>query len=63
MTKAFSSPGTLYDIGFDLPETHVIRKDRKVCFAFFAGDWKSRLQLRGLDIGQSLTESRVAEEP
>jgi alpha-galactosidase len=41
--------GTLYDIGFDLPEAHVIRKDKKMYYAFFAGSWKGELELRGLD--------------
>jgi alpha-galactosidase len=41
--------GTLYDIGFDLPETHVIRKDKKMYYAFYASDWKGPLELRGLD--------------
>ena len=41
--------GTLYDIGFDLPEGHVIRKDKKMYYAFFAGNWKGTLELRGLD--------------
>ena len=41
--------GTLYDIGFDLPEAHVIRKDKKMYYAFFAGTWKDSLELRGLD--------------
>jgi alpha-galactosidase len=41
--------GTLYDIGFDLPEAHVIRKDKKMYYAFFAEDWKGALELRGLD--------------
>jgi alpha-galactosidase len=41
--------GTLYDIGFDLPEAHVIRKDKKMYYAFFAGTWKGGLELRGLD--------------
>jgi alpha-galactosidase len=41
--------GTLYDIGFDLPEGHVIRKDKKMYYAFFAGSWKGTLELRGLD--------------
>jgi alpha-galactosidase len=41
--------GTLYDIGFDLPEGHVIRKDKKMYYAFFAGNWKGILELRGLD--------------
>jgi alpha-galactosidase len=41
--------GTLYDIGFDRPEAHVIRKDKKMYYAFFAGNWKGPLELRGLD--------------
>jgi alpha-galactosidase len=41
--------GTLYDIGFDLPEGHVIRKDRKMYYAFFAANWKGALELRGLE--------------
>jgi alpha-galactosidase len=43
--------GTLYDIGFDLPETHVIRKDKKMYYAFYAADWKGPLELRGLNDG------------
>ena len=41
--------GTLYDIGFDLPEAHVIRKDKKMYYAFFARTWKGDVELRGLD--------------
>ena len=41
--------GTLYDIGFDRPEAHVIRKDKKMYYAFFAGQWNGTLELRGLD--------------
>jgi alpha-galactosidase len=41
--------GTLYDIGFDRPETHVIRKEKKMYYAFFASIWKGALELRGLD--------------
>jgi alpha-galactosidase len=41
--------GTLYDIGFDLPEAHVIRKDKKMYYAFFAGNWKGAVELRGLE--------------
>jgi alpha-galactosidase len=40
--------GTLYDIGFDLPESHVIRKDDKMYYAFFAGNWRGAVELRGL---------------
>ena len=41
--------GTLYDIGFDLPEAHVIRKGKKMYYAFYAANWKGALELRGLD--------------
>jgi alpha-galactosidase len=41
--------GTLYDIGFDLPETHVIRKNEKMYYAFYAANWKGRVELRGLE--------------
>ena len=32
--------GQLYDIGFDVPETHVIRKGQTLYYAFFANQWK-----------------------
>ena len=41
--------GQLYDIGFDLPETHVIRKDQTLYYAFFARHWKGPVELRGLE--------------
>jgi alpha-galactosidase len=41
--------GTLYDIGYDLPETHVIHKNKKMYYAFFAATWSGSLELRGLD--------------
>jgi alpha-galactosidase len=40
--------GQLYDIGFDVPETHVIRKDQAMYYAFFAKQWKGTVELRGL---------------
>jgi alpha-galactosidase len=40
--------GQLYDIGFDVPETHVIRKDQTMYYAFFAKQWKGLVELRGL---------------
>ena len=41
--------GHLYDVGFDVPETHVIRKDRTMYYAFFAKQWKGSVELRGLE--------------
>jgi alpha-galactosidase len=40
--------GQFYDIGFDRPETHVIRKDETMYYAFFAKQWKGPVELRGL---------------
>ena len=40
--------GDLYDIGFDKPEGHVVRKDGKVYYAFFAKSFNGPLELRGL---------------
>jgi alpha-galactosidase len=41
--------GQLYDIGFDAPETHVIRKDQTMYYAFFAKQWRGPVELRGLE--------------
>jgi alpha-galactosidase len=43
--------GTLYDIGFDRPETHAIRKDGRMYYAFFAPQWAGQVELRGLGQG------------
>jgi alpha-galactosidase len=40
--------GDLYDIGFDRPETHVIRKGDGMYYAFFARHWRGAIELRGL---------------
>jgi alpha-galactosidase len=40
--------GDLYDIGFDLPEAHVIRKGPEMYYAFFARHWSGPIELRGL---------------
>jgi alpha-galactosidase len=40
--------GDLYDIGFDLPEAHVIRKGGAMYYAFFAHLWNGPIELRGL---------------
>ncbi len=41
--------GALYDIGYDLPESHAIRKGDRMYYAFYADSWNDTLQLRGLD--------------
>ena len=41
--------GQLYDIGFDVPESHVIRKGKTMYYAFFAKQWKGTVELRGLE--------------
>jgi len=40
--------GGLYDIGFDVPETHAIRKDQNMYYSFYAPEWKGTVELRGL---------------
>ena len=40
--------GGLYDIGYDKPEAHCIRKDGKMYYAFFAPSYQGAVQLRGL---------------
>jgi alpha-galactosidase len=40
--------GDLYDIGFDRPETHVIRKGGEMYYGFFARQWNGPIELRGL---------------
>ncbi len=41
--------GELYDIGFDVPETHVIRKQQTMYYAFYAKHWQGPIELRGLE--------------
>jgi len=40
--------GSLYDIGFDRPEAHAIRKGGRVYYAFYAPKWEGKIELRGL---------------
>ncbi len=41
--------GELYDIGFDKPEAHVIKKGNDFYFAFYAKNYKGEIELRGLN--------------
>jgi len=43
--------GGLYDIGFDRPEAHVVRKGDALYYAFFAKRFEGPLELRGLQAG------------
>lgn len=40
--------GSLYDIGFDRPEAHAIRKGGRMHYAFYAPTWDGKIELRGL---------------
>ncbi len=44
--------GSLYDIGYDRPEAHVIRKADTLYYAFYSPEWKGEIELRGLDKGK-----------
>ena len=41
--------GGLYDIGFDRPEAHAIRKPDGMYYAFYAPQFQGRVELRGLE--------------
>lgn len=40
--------GHLYDIGYDLPETHVIQKQDTLHYAFYADQYDGEVEFRGL---------------
>jgi alpha-galactosidase len=39
----------LYDIAYDLPEAHVIKKEDTLYYAFYAAQWDGEIALRGLE--------------
>lgn len=41
--------GKLYDIGYDKPEAHVIKKQGTLYYAFYADSWNGQIELRGLE--------------
>ncbi|SMD32838.1 alpha-galactosidase [Reichenbachiella faecimaris] len=43
--------GNLYDIGYDLPETHVIKKGDYLYFSFYNENWSGPVEFRGLATG------------
>jgi len=40
--------GELYDLGFDRPEAHVVEKNGRLYYAFYAERWDGPIELRGL---------------
>jgi alpha-galactosidase len=44
--------GGLYDVGFDQPETHAVRKGANLYYAFFAPEYEGAVELRGLGRGR-----------
>ena len=55
--------GELYDIGFDKPETHVVEKEGRLYFAFYADDWHGPVTFRGLGEGTYALRDYVADKP
>ncbi len=41
--------GELYDLGFDRPETHAIKKENRLYYAFYADQYSGSVELRGLE--------------
>jgi len=54
----------LYDIAFDRPEAHVVRKDGKLYYGFFAERWSRQrpIVLRGLEPGKTYRVYDYANE-
>ena len=40
--------GELYDVGYDVPETHVVQKGDTLHYAFYNKSWQGNIELRGL---------------
>ena len=50
MLSKGSYRGDLYDLTYDLPESHAIEKDNKMYYAFYADEWSGQsIELRGLN--------------
>jgi alpha-galactosidase len=45
--------GDLYDIGYDVPESHAIQKDKKMYYGFYNSSFDGKVQLRGLDLSSA----------
>src|SRR5690606_32149238 len=48
-----------YDIGFDIPAAHVIKKDGSFYYAFYGKNWNGEVELRGLDPGRYFVRDYV----
>ncbi len=55
--------GSLYDIGFDKPETHCVRKNGVMYYAFFAPEWNGEVEFRGLGAGRYKVVDYVNDQP
>lgn len=55
--------GALYDIGYDLPETHAIEKAGVMYYAFYADQWSGPVEFRGLDAGRYEVRNYVSDRP
>lgn len=54
--------GGLYDIGYFAPETHVIEKEDKMYYAFYADEWEGDIELRGLEKDREYTVVEYATD-
>lgn len=54
--------GGLYDIGYFKPEAHVIKKDDKMYYAFYADEWDGEIELRGLEKDREYTVVEYAND-
>jgi alpha-galactosidase len=55
--------GELYDIGFDLPETHVVEREGRMYFAFYAKTWSGVVSIRGLQDGEYTLHDYFNDRP
>jgi alpha-galactosidase len=53
MLSKGSYMGGVYDIGYDKPEGHIIQKNNKFYYAFYADNWDGEIILKGLDKNKS----------
>ena len=47
--------GGVYDIGYSKPETHLIEKEGKMYYAFYADEWNGDIELKGLEKNRDYT--------